>query len=137
MMGHTLTESEARAQVAAADAAYMTGADALDVQDDLDARVAEANATHTQKTNEQLHTVNTVTNHASGLKSYSGGNVVAPAHPLDNDDFQKIVRTALDADALFDKAGEVHDFVDAGDMEPFVDPMVLAEGSKQTGRKLF
>lgn len=132
----TLTEAEARAQVAEADAEYMTGATGLDVQDDLDARVAEANATHTAKTNAELMTVNSTTN-ALGFKSYAGGNVVEPAYTLSADDMQAIARAKLDADLAFDVAGEVHDFVDAGDVEPYVDPMFLAEIAKQTGEKPF
>lgn len=133
----TLTTEEALAQVAAADEAYMEGADGLAVQDDLDARVATANATHEEVENEELWDVNVNTNNASGLKSYAGGNVVAPASPLDNEDFQKLVRQALDADQVFDKGGEVTNFENASDLVPYLDPLFLAEASKQTGEKLF
>lgn len=135
-MGHTLTEAEALAQVVHAEEAYMEGADGLPVQDDLDARVAEANATHTEVENEELMEVNSVDN-GFGTKTYTGGNVVAFAEDLDPNDFQSLVRDALDADQIFHKGGEVHNFEDGSDLVDHLDPMFLAEAAKMTGEKPF
>lgn len=139
-----LTLAEARAQLVANHTKWTTGAEGMPVQDDLDARVAEANATHTQVTNSQLDPSHVNVNTGpvgfggvAGLKSYAGGNIVAlPAEAVgDTDDLQYMVRTALDADLIHDKGSDVDSPVT--DYTPAIDGTWLIEASKQTGEKLF
>jgi hypothetical protein len=122
-------------QLAHADSVYMTGATGMAVQDDLNARVALANATHTAVTNAELDTelssVLTDNGRVTG-ESYSGGNVVTPVNATW---FETHVRTALDADALFDTGGAYTS--DYSVLSPYMDPMVLIQGSILTGEKFY
>jgi len=133
-----LTEAEVVAQLSAQHTKY-TANPALvgtDVQDDQDARVAAANATHTEKANTAFDELNTeVVAPERGVinaKRYTGGNVVAPVNATY---MEAQVRAALDADQLFTHGGPyTSDYTVAS---PYVDGLTLIEGSKLTGEKFF
>jgi hypothetical protein len=145
-------ESSAYAQAAHADEVYMTGATGLPVQDDHDARVTMANATHTVVANEDLATeLNSTTVALPHINAevYTGGNLVTvaenragvDAYPEDTQDTEDLeqevlVSAALVADALFDRGGFIGAYY-AGGYSPYVDGAWLAEASKQTGEKFF
>ena len=127
------------AEVARAEEQYLEGADGLPVQDDLDARIAAANATHEEVTNAELATSLNTENAtvAGGVQPvYTGGNVVADVNPLVMDE---LVRDALDADEIFHTGGQIPptSFEDASSLAPYLDPMWLVESSKKTGEKHF
>ena len=132
---------ENTAEVERATAKYMENDDLVgtDVQDDLDARVAAANETHTAVQNEDdgttLNTEDATV--AGGVQPvYTGGNVVDDENPLVMDE---LVRDALDADEIFATAGQIPptDFEDVNSLSPYLDMMWLVEASKKTGEKLF
>jgi hypothetical protein len=145
-------ESDPTAQAAHAHEVYMEGAEGLPVQDDLDDRVAAANASHTAKTNEQLATgLNaTTTVHPWGtVKTYAGGNIVnvaanragIDAYPEDAQEVEDLeqevkVKAAIAADDLFTAGGFIGDAY-TGSLSNYVDGAILAEASKQTGEKFF
>lgn len=146
--------------------AYVPGAASGAYVDHL-ARVATANATHTAVTNAQLATnLNKVGAYdASGNLVgwvYAGGNVVtvaanragvdlSPEDAQNTEDleFEVLVEDALAGDALHTTGGmipHVSSYYNAAGTEapywtsnlsPYIDPMWLAEASKQTGEKLF
>jgi hypothetical protein len=123
------------AQLVHDDTVYMTGATGMPVQDDLDDRVAMANASHTAKTNAELSTglnKTSVSGGAINADVYDGGNVVTPVNATW---FEAQVRLALDADALFDTGGPYTS--DYSVLSPYVDSLVLIEGSKLTGERFF
>ena len=113
---------------------YMSGATGTPVQDDQDARVVTANATHSEVTNETFTSLQSTTVAYDNVNAevYSGGDVVAPVNATW---FESQVRTALDADALFTTGGPYTS--DYSLLSPYVDNLVLIEASKLTGEKLF
>lgn len=131
----TLTEAEVVAQLAAQHAKMMSGLPTA-IQSDQDARVAEANATHTAVTNEEFDTLNSVTLAPErGVVTgevYSGGNVVTPVNATY---MEAQVRAALDADELFTHGGPYTS--DYSVASPYVDALTLIEGSLLTGEKFF
>jgi hypothetical protein len=101
----------------------MEGADGTPVQDDLDERVAAANATHTDMTNDDFGDL---------TAPYEGGMVVLSENPLYHDDE---VLAALAGDDLFETGGFTGS--DYTVNSPYVDMLWLAQASKATGEKLF
>lgn len=131
-------ESDYAAQAEHAHDAYMTGATGLPVQDDVDARVTEANATHDSVANSALGTdLNvTVTQHPWGpVTTYSGANIVAYADETTITSMENLVRTRLASDDLHNTGFGVDSPVIDGAPTEFVDPLVLIEAAKLTGEK--
>lgn len=133
-MAGTLTESEVLDQLKHQHDTYLSGATGTGVQDDQDARVSTANASHTAKANADFDELNatTVSHSRVDAKVYSGANVVTPVSATW---MEQQVRTALDGDALFAKGGPyTSNYVP---LSPYLDPLFLIEAAKQTGEKLF
>lgn len=120
-------------QVAAADEAYMEGADGSPVQADHDARVAESKVTHTEIDNEALEALDTL----HGSFDYSQKVDVVGENETQ---MGALVRTVAQADQLYEKGGPTKDWtadMDESDLSAGVDGLFLAERSKQTGVKSF
>jgi hypothetical protein len=133
-MSGTLTESEVLEQLKHASDQYLTGATGTPVQDDQNARVATANASHTAKTNALFSELNSEAVEDQGVSSkvYTGGNVVTPVNPTY---METQVRTALDNDALFSTGGAyTSNYVP---LSPYLDPLWLIEAQKLTGENMF
>lgn len=129
-----LTEEEVLEQLKHQHDQYLTGATGLPVQDDQDARVATANASHTAKANEDFDELNSETVEYAGVsaKVYTGGNVVTPVSPTW---MEEQVRTALDSDLLFETGGPyTSNYVP---LSPYLDPLFLIEAQKLTGENMF
>lgn len=132
-----LTEAEVVAQLDAQHTKYTTGASGQ-VLTDHTARVAAANASHTQVTNATMTNLNSTT--VSGGRGvvnaevYSGANVVAPVNATYA---EAKVRAALDADELFTTGGPYGAAGAYDRPSPYVDSLVQIEGSKLTGEKFF
>lgn len=126
------------AEVARAEEQYMEGAEGLPVQDDLDARVAEAEAAHTDVDNDELATDLNTTEGFGGIPVYTGGNVVNEESPHPTVHVE-LVRDALDAGDIFHTGGQIPptSFEDASSLAPYLDPLWIAESSKLTGEKHF
>jgi hypothetical protein len=107
------------------------------IQDDQDARVAAANATHTAITANTFTSLNTEDiAPASGnivAKRYTGVNVITAIG--DATIHEAAVRAALDADELFTHGGPYTD--DYSVPSPYVDALTLIEGQKLTGENMF
>lgn len=133
-----LTEAEVVAQLAAQHTKYIEDPSLVgtDVQADQDARVAAANATHTEVTNEEFDQLNSTT--VSGGRGvvnaevYAGENVVAAVNATYA---EAAVRAALDADELFTHGGPYTS--DYSLASPYVDSLTLIQGSLLTGEKFF
>lgn len=127
------------AEVERAEEQYMTGATGMPVQDDLDARVAEAEASHDPVDNDELATLLNTTDATVGgqtIPVYTGGNIVNDENPVVMDD---LLRDAFDAGDIFHTGGQIPptDFEDVTSLSPYLDPMWLVESAKKTGEKPF
>jgi hypothetical protein len=133
-MAGTLTEAEVLVQLKEQHDQYLTGATGTPVQDDQDARVATANATHTAKANADFDELNSEDVEFAGVsaKTYTGGNVVTPVSATW---MEAQVRAALDNDELFAKGGPyTSNYVP---LSPYLDPLFLIEAQKLTGENMF
>jgi len=133
-MAGTLTEQEVLEQLKHQHDQYLSGATGTPVQDDQDARVATANASHTEKANADFDELNSdeVAFANVTAKVYSGGNVVAPVSPTW---MEQQVRDALDNDELFATGGPyTSNYVP---LSPYLDPLFLIEAQKLTGENMF
>jgi hypothetical protein len=133
-MAGTLTEAEVLEQLQHAHETYVSGATGTPVQDDQDARVATANATHTAKANDAFSELNADPVEYAGVSAevYTGGNVVTPVSATW---METQVRAALDGDDLFTTGGSyTSNYVP---LSPYVDPLWLIEAQKLTGENLF
>lgn len=127
-------------QAAHADSQYKTSATGLAVQDDYDARVLAADATHTARTNAELSTAlnTTTTVHPWGsVKTYAGGDIVSYGGEGTRTEVEEIVATAIAADALFATGPHPTTNPVNGDGSAYLDPLYLIEASKLTGEKFY
>lgn len=127
------------AEVARAEEQYLENEtlEGTDLQEEVDARIAEANATHTAVDNDELATELNTTNATVGggvFPVYSGGNVVNDENPLVMDE---LVRDAGDGDDIFHTGGQIPptSFEDVNSLSPYLDPMFLVEWAKKTAEK--
>ena len=133
----TLTEEQVIEQLEHQHDQYTSGATGTAVQADQDARMALDDTTRDDLDNETwVDDINStdVTNYNGTVnaKVYAGGNTVQPVNATY---MENLVQEAIAAGELFATGGPYTS--DYSLASPYVDPLVLIEGSKLMGDKAF